>query len=110
MSSKQSSVSSEQNPKYLMWAGCYSGNSLIFWRKGKAGYISNIKKAHQFEFEEALKIQEGSDGEHKMIPLSHCKEIATKQIHADHLDRNLVGKRLCGAASLREQGKESPNV
>lgn len=77
--------------KYLMWAGQYVGNSLIFWREGKAGYTTNIDKAHRFDYQEALKIQENGSG-HKMIPLDHCESIATRQVHADHLDRSLIGK------------------
>tara|TARA_R110002020_G_scaffold475112_1_gene708598 strand:+ start:1027 stop:1362 length:336 start_codon:yes stop_codon:yes gene_type:complete len=80
--------------KYYLWSGSYVGNSLLFWRQGKAGYTTDLDKAHQFYFDEALEIQKGSNGDHKMIPVSHCNQIATKQVHADHLDRRLVGKEL----------------
>jgi hypothetical protein len=81
-----------ENPEYLLWNGQYVGNSLLFWREGKAGYTTDISKAHRFTFEEASKIQETSDRQSKLIPLDHCQEVATLQVHADHLDRNLIGK------------------
>ena len=82
------------NDKYLMWTGDYVGNSLLFWRQGKAGYTTDIEKAHQFDFDEAIKIQSNTHGNHQMIPVEHCLQIATKQVHADHLDRDLVGKEV----------------
>ena len=75
---------------YLVWSKQYVGNSLLFWREGKAGYTTDINKAHHFTYEDALKIQDGSD--HKLIPYSHLNKIATRQVHNDHLDRNLIGK------------------
>lgn len=80
------------NQKYLMWSGRYVGNSLLFWREGKTGYTTDIDKAHRFNSDEALRIQKGSHGEAKMIPLSHCEKISTRQVHADHIDRDLIGK------------------
>lgn len=80
--------------KYLMWSGNYVGNSLLFWRQGKAGYTTDIDKAHQFDFDEAQRIQSRSDNKHKMIPLDHCAEKATRQVHADHVNRDLVGKEV----------------
>lgn len=87
----------EKLPKeetYLVWTKEYVGNSLLFWREGKAGYTTDIDKAHRFTYKEALKIQQGSDGTHQLIPLSHLNAIATRQVHADHLDRSLVGKEV----------------
>lgn len=82
---------------YLIWNGTYSGNSLIFWRKGKAGYTADIDQSHKFTLEEAMSIQEGSGGEHRYIPLSHLEAIARRQIHADLVDRSLVGKEAINA-------------
>jgi hypothetical protein len=83
--------------KYFMWSGDYVGNSLLFWRQGQAGYTTDLDKAHQFEYEEALKIQSGSNKNHKMIPVNHCLEKATRQVHADHIDRFLIGKEVTNA-------------
>ncbi len=81
-------------PKYLMWAGQYVGNSLLFWREGKAGYTTDIDKAHQFELEEALALEARSPKWNQKISLEHCQSIATKQVHSDHLDRRLLGKEV----------------
>lgn len=83
-----------ENETYLVWNGQYVGNSLLFWREGKAGYTTDIAKAHHFSYEEALLIQNGSDQASKMIPYSHLKMIVTGQVHADHLDRSLIGKEV----------------
>lgn len=79
--------------KYLMWANKYVGNSLLFWREGKSGYTTDVNKSHQFTYEEALEIQECGGG-HKMIPIDHCLEVSTQQVHADHLNRSFVGKEV----------------
>lgn len=81
-----------EHETYLVWSGQYVGNSLLFWRDGKSGYTTDLGKAHHFSYEEALQIQQGSDNDHKLIPYSHLNKIATRQVHADHLDRSVVGK------------------
>lgn len=32
----------------------YVGNDMLFWRKGRAGYTTNIDDAHEFTLKEAL--------------------------------------------------------
>ena len=65
---------------------------MIFWREGKAGYTSNIDKAHQFTYEEAVKTIGSSD--HKLISWNYLQSIATRQINADHLDWEKIGKEV----------------
>lgn len=43
---------------YLQHHGCYSGDSLIWWREGKRGYTADIKQAHVFTKEEAYRQHE----------------------------------------------------
>lgn len=81
-------------PKYLIWDSKYVGNSLLFWREGESGYTTDVAKAHRFSYEEAMKIQQGSDRASKVIPLDHCEQIATRQVHVDHLDWGLIGKEV----------------
>lgn len=83
-----------EEESYLVWTKNYVGNSLIFWRQGRAGYTTDMDKAHRFTYEEAKKIQDGCHGDHQLIALSHLNAIATRQVHSDHLDRSLVGKEV----------------
>jgi hypothetical protein len=78
--------------KYLMWAGNYVGNSLLFWRQGKEGYTTDIDQAHQFELEEALALEARSPKWNQKIALENCQSIATKQIQSENLDWRVVGK------------------
>ncbi|WP_439473809.1 hypothetical protein [Algoriphagus formosus] len=77
--------------QFYIWTGDYVGNSLLFWRKGKAGYTTDINQAHVFNYAEALQIQESTHGEHRMISKLHCDQIATKQVHADHVKQDFIG-------------------
>jgi len=75
---------------YLIWNRTYVGNSLVFWREGKAGYTTDIDKAHKFTHEQALSTIGSSD--HKLISWDYLQKIATKQINNEHLDRDQLGK------------------
>lgn len=86
-------VKENPEPKYLMWTGNYVGNSLLFWRKEHAGYTTDIAKSHHFSLEEAQKIIRQAKTQ-SMISLDYLKSIATMQVHADHLDRDMVGKEV----------------
>lgn len=90
---QRTSDAPKQGSQYLMWSGDYVGNSLLFWRKGKGGYTTDIDKAHRFDFQGALKIQSTAKNS-QMIPDWYCNQISTRQINADHLDREMVGKEV----------------
>jgi hypothetical protein len=82
-------------PKYLIWNRQYVGNCLLFWREGKAGYTTNIDLAHKFTYEEAVRTVASSD--HKVIPFDHLSEVSWRTVHADHLNRELIGKEVSNA-------------
>ena len=46
--------------EYLIQKRGYVGNSLLWWRKGNAGYTTNIDEAQTFTQDEAEKIEETS--------------------------------------------------
>jgi hypothetical protein len=39
---------------YLQDSRQYVGNDMLFWRKGRSGYTTNLDEAHEFTLEEAL--------------------------------------------------------
>lgn len=78
---------------YFIWNGQYIGNSLVFWRKGKSGYTTNIEEAQQFTLEEAKSICY-PETHHSFISASHCREKATLQLNADAVDRELFGEEV----------------
>jgi tagatose-1,6-bisphosphate aldolase non-catalytic subunit AgaZ/GatZ len=41
--------------KYYVIQSGWSGNSMMFWREGRAGYTSNFEKVHKFSLEEAIR-------------------------------------------------------
>lgn len=54
---------SDDEPLYYMQTG-FSGNSLLWWREGRAGYTTDIKRAHVFSKSEAYsqaKVRPGVD-------------------------------------------------
>lgn len=46
---------------YYMQVRGYSGNSLLWWKKGRHGYTEDIQQAHVFTHDEAMR-------QHKMRP------------------------------------------
>jgi hypothetical protein len=79
--------------KYFIWCGKYVGNSLLFWREGRSGYTTDITKAHLFSLEEANRICQDISS-HQFIDAIHCQDVATLQVHADHVDQDLFGKEV----------------
>lgn len=55
-----SDLSADQGLCYMQVKG-YSGNSLLWWRKGKSGYTCDIQQAHVFTHDEAMR-------QHRMRP------------------------------------------
>lgn len=84
-----------EKKKYLVWSRAYVGNSLVFWREGKAGYTTDIDKAHKFTYEKAIETIGSSD--HRLISWEYLQMISTRQIHGDHLDWDYVGKEVMDA-------------
>jgi tagatose-1,6-bisphosphate aldolase non-catalytic subunit AgaZ/GatZ len=41
--------------KYYVIQSGWSGDSMMFWREGRAGYTSNFEKVHKFTLDEAMK-------------------------------------------------------
>jgi len=49
----------------------YLGNSILFWALNSQGYTAKLEKAHQFTYDEAKKICDGSPDKNKAWPVDY---------------------------------------
>lgn len=59
---------------YVQKEGTWAGNSMLWWKKGGAGYSPDIKEARMFSEAEAKKICDGFNTDKKMWPKKYIDE------------------------------------
>ena len=76
----------DESDTYLVQNG-YSGNAILFWAKGCAGYTPNLENAHQFSKDELLKCFGLDIREDEIIwPYKECAEGKITVVDSQYLD------------------------
>jgi len=70
---------------YYLWNGGYVGNAMLWWRKGGAGYTTNLDEAHKFTKEEAMNYQKARNSD---IPYlcAHVDDKSIRIADSQHID------------------------
>jgi hypothetical protein len=80
-------VPSKDQLYYLQVRG-YCGNSVLWWRKGRCGYTSDIQAAHVFTKDEAFGQQRCRPDEDFPWRKDYIDSILQSHVHCEHLDRD----------------------
>lgn len=78
---------------YFMWSGRYIGNAMEFWRKGNAGYTSNIEEAQDYsetEIKEMLTRNKGRND--KAFEVNYIKKHCHLVCDSQYIDREKAFK------------------
>ena len=80
--------------KYVILTGGFIGDSHLFWRKGKAGYTSDINQAHLFTKEESESLNKSQHGRDEIYPFEDMKSISQSHVTQSSLNKYLKGKEV----------------
>jgi hypothetical protein len=65
---------------YYVIQNSWSGDAMVFWREGRAGYTTNFDKVHKFTLEEAQRTARSNE---RIFSWNELKELTTKVINSE---------------------------